>query len=85
MKSEVTIRIRILKGGWKVAEESDESKYVKVLKVQLSIEGNNKKGYFLFMEPEGLFCADNHFDSLDEAINDAFELFGVNKSDWCEN
>lgn len=73
MKCSVKKKIRKLKGGWKVAEESDDSKCVQELLVNLTIEGNSKEGYFL---------ADSHYESLEEALEDAHISFGVSKEDW---
>jgi hypothetical protein len=82
MKSKTKSKIRILKGGWKVAEENDDSKYVKELVIKLSISGDKKKGYHLFMEPEGCFAADSYHESLEDAIKVANEDFGVTESEW---
>ncbi len=79
-----TIGIRILKGGWKIAESSDDSKYVKTLVVSLSIQGDPQNGYHLLMQPEGCFCADYHYQTKDEALEDAQELFGVAASSWID-
>ncbi|TLU61088.1 hypothetical protein FE810_15560 [Thalassotalea litorea] len=82
MKCTTKARIRILKGGWQVAEDDDESKYVKNLAVNLSIVGNEKNGYHLLMEPEGCFVADSHYESIAEAKEDASDSLGVKDSDW---
>jgi len=82
MKCTVKSRIRLFKRGWKIAEECDDFKYVKNLNVKLSIDGNEENGYHLTMEPEDCFAADNHYESLEEAIESAYELFGVSITDW---
>ncbi|MDR8523718.1 hypothetical protein [Shewanella fidelis] len=82
MKSVIEQDIRILKGGWRVAESEDEIKYVKRLVIALSIEGDPKNGYHLIMTPDGLFTADLHFDSIKEAKEEAEEYFEVSNIQW---
>ncbi|MCO1334208.1 hypothetical protein MO867_07605 [Microbulbifer sp. OS29] len=82
IKCATKARIRILKGGWQVAEDDDESKYVKNLAVNLSIVGSKKNGYHLLMEPKGCFVADSHYESISEAKKDARDSLGVNSTDW---
>lgn len=82
MKCTTKSKIRILKGGWKVAEENDDSKYVKELVVKLSIFGDKEKGYHLIMAPEGCFTADSYHKTLEDAIKIASEEFGVAESEW---
>jgi hypothetical protein len=78
----VQARIRRLKGGWKVADQDDDSQYVSTLTVDLSIIGDGKNGFHMVMQPEGLFAADTHYDSIQAAKDDAAECFGVVDSDW---
>jgi hypothetical protein len=78
-------RIRLLKGGWKVADPDDDSEYVQTVSVELSIIGDGKHGYHLVMKPEGCFVADSHYDSIQAAKDDAAECFGVVDSDWKDN
>ena len=82
MKAITNTKIRKLKGGWKVAEEGDDSEYVQELKVELCIQGNKKDGYHLVMMPEGCFAADYHYFSKQEAKDDAAEIFGVPVDGW---
>ncbi|MFS1524465.1 hypothetical protein ACL7TT_10180 [Microbulbifer sp. 2304DJ12-6] len=82
MKSTIVQKIRILKGGWRVADREDDIKYVKQLEIELLIEGNAKNGYHLIMTPEGFFAADLHFDSIEEAKEEAEEYFEVSNIQW---
>ena len=74
--------IRLLKGGWKIAEAEDGCEYVKSVQVSLSITGNKKHGYHLLMAPDGRSAADAHYDSIEDAMETATELFGVTEADW---
>ena len=60
---------------------ADASKEVTVL---LSIQGNDRDGYLLVQSPEGFFTADNFHPTLEEAIEQAWQLFGVNAEAWRE-
>ena len=82
LKSTIKQKIRILKGGWRVAKSDDNVKYVKRLAVELSIEGSSKSGYYLLMTPEGLFTADLHFDSIEEAKEEAENYFELSSIQW---
>jgi len=85
MESTVTARIRTLKGGWKVADDDDEAnypQYVSEREVELVIEGNPKSGYHLVMTPDGCFTADAHYSTVEDALGDAQEVFGVLPEDW---
>lgn len=82
MKCVKLARIRKLKGGWKLADADDTSKYVQRLNVALSIQGSSKDGYHLIMQPEGLFAADTHHDTLAEAKEVAADVFGATDADW---
>jgi hypothetical protein len=75
-------RINLIKGGWKVAENSDDSEYVKVLNVDLSIQGNENNGFQLIMQPDGCFSADLYYNTLKEAYLSANETFGVFPDMW---
>jgi hypothetical protein len=50
--------------------------------IDLKIEGNDQSGYHLMMSPEGFFTADSWHPTLEEAIINAYELFGITKEDW---
>ena len=82
MNCTVGARIRLLKGGWMVAEPDDDSEYVRDLTVKLSIIGDDQGGYHLVMEPEGCFTADDWHESIQAAKDNAAEAFGVTDSDW---
>lgn len=50
--------------------------------VDLEIEGDEKNGYHLVMSPAGFFTADAWYESKDEALTAASELFGVAPGKW---
>ena len=85
MECTVTKKIRTLKGGWKQADAEDEAKYpqyVSERKARLVIEGNPKNGNHLIMTPEGCFAADTHYSTIEDAMADAREAFGVSDEGW---
>jgi hypothetical protein len=53
--------------------------------VNLEIQGTTKSGYNLVMSPKGFFTADYWFSTLEEAYEDAEEMFGVKKEEWKKN
>ena len=78
-------RVRLLKGGWKLADSDDSSDHVRTLSIDLRIESDGKDGFHLVMTPTGLFTADTHHPSLEDAFETASELFGVSREAWVLN
>ncbi|MCU7797068.1 MAG: hypothetical protein KZQ75_08060 [Candidatus Thiodiazotropha sp. (ex Myrtea spinifera)] len=50
--------------------------------IELEIQGSRRNGYHLVMSPEGFFTADYWYQTKDEAIDSALELFGVSEIQW---
>lgn len=75
-------KIRKLKGGWRLANDSDPVEYVTEVEVKLLIEGNMKNGYHLIITPDGFFTTDSHHETLEDAIESAKESFNISYSDW---
>lgn len=50
--------------------------------VNLKIAGDAKNGYHLVISPDGFFTADNWYQTLDEALASALELFDVAADNW---
>jgi hypothetical protein len=48
----------------------------------LEIVGDNKNGYNLVMSPAGFFTADHWYESKDDALAAASELFGLARESW---
>jgi len=82
MKSITRSKIRKLKGGWRIANDSDPAKYVHDVEVELCIQGNSKNGFHLIITPENFFTADWHHETLEDAIESAQESFDISSSDW---
>jgi len=82
MKCIVKTDIRVLKGGWKIADETDDIEFVKNLEVYLQIQGSKNNGYHLVMTPKGFNTADYHYQTIDEAISEAQEIWGVDVNEW---
>ena len=53
--------------------------------VALEIQGSPGAGYHLVQAPEGFFEADDWFPSASEALEAAFNQFGVQRSEWSGN
>jgi hypothetical protein len=50
--------------------------------VRLEIQGNDAHGYNLIMSPAGFFSADYWYETFEDALASAEELFGVGRRDW---
>lgn len=50
--------------------------------VELEIQGDDRNGYHLVMSPAGYFTADSWHATKVDALNSAFEMFGVSKNAW---
>jgi hypothetical protein len=50
--------------------------------VDLEIQGDEKNGYHLVMAPAGFFTADRWYETQDNALAAASELFGVGPENW---
>jgi hypothetical protein len=50
--------------------------------VALEIQGDDRNGYHLVMTPSGFFAADSWYQTKQEALEDAEELFGVCRDEW---
>lgn len=48
------------------------------------IEGDDRNGYNLVMSPVGFFASDQWYKTLQEALADADELFGIHPNAWTE-
>ena len=66
--------------SWSIAEAGDANAVE--LSIELSIQGYSKTGYHLVICPDGYSSADSSYDSIDEAKEDVFEMFGVNQHEW---
>jgi hypothetical protein len=53
--------------------------------VLLEIQGTRKHGYHLIMAPQGFFTADHWFESKQEALDNAQELFDIPPDSWAVN
>ena len=53
--------------------------------VSLEIEGDRQNGYHLVMSPAGFFTADYWYETREDALNEAEELFGVRPDEWTES
>ena len=50
--------------------------------IELEIQGDEINGYNLVMSPEGFFTADYWYETKEEAMESAEELFGVTRLEW---
>ncbi|WP_168204296.1 hypothetical protein [Aliikangiella coralliicola] len=44
--------------------------------------GDTKNGLHLIMEPEGFGVVDYHYQTIEEAKEDASKLFGIESTSW---
>lgn len=66
--------------AWRLAEPGEVG--AREVDVELVIEGDEGAGFHLCQTPEGSFTADTWSATLEEARDDAQELFGVARSTW---
>jgi hypothetical protein len=71
----------IKRSGWSLEPQSESSSPVECA-IGLEIQGDDKHGYHLVMCPEGFSFADDHYETLREAMDSAAELFGVRDDQW---
>jgi hypothetical protein len=50
--------------------------------VAIEIQGDDRDGYHLVMSPSGFFTADYWYQTMQEALDAAEELFGVCHDKW---
>ena len=85
MKAVVEVLIRGYGNRWKPAEPSDAgASHLQRRVVALEIDGDGKSGYHLVMSPEGCFTADTWHETIEDAKDTAFRIFGVPPDGWTE-
>jgi hypothetical protein len=82
MKADAEVLIRGYANQWKVAEPSDTSALIQRRVVNLKIQGDAKNGYHLVMSPEGCFTADTWHETVEDAKDTAYRIFGVSPDQW---
>src|SRR4051794_30463291 len=82
MKADAEVLIRGYANQWKVAEPSDTSALIQRRVVILKIQGDAKDGYHLVMSPEGCFTADTWHETVEDAKDIAYRIFGVSPDQW---
>lgn len=82
LKATAEVLIRGYGNAWKVAGPSDTGPLVQRRKVELEIQSDGRDGYHLVMSPEGCFTADTWHETLEDAKDTAFEVFGVGPGEW---
>lgn len=70
------------KNSWSLSPHQGYSIDSTLCNIDLEIQGDDKNGYHLVMSPEGFFTADHWYQTLEEALNNANELFNVDKNEW---
>ena len=83
LKATVTAKIWGTKNSWSLAPNSEADKRSPTaVSVALTVEGNDKDGYNLVMNPDGFFTADHWYESEDDARASAAELFDASQIEW---
>ena len=82
-----TIRARIwgTRNYWSAAQTGGPEQPNCECSVELEIQGNSRNGYHLVMSPSGFFVADSWHPTKQDALDTAYEIFGVEKSAWSED
>jgi hypothetical protein len=82
MKAVTVVPIRGYSNAWKVAEPSDTGNAIQKRVVTLEIQGDGKDGYHLLMSPDGCFTADTWHETVEDAMDTAYRIFGVPADRW---
>ncbi|MDG2381931.1 MAG: hypothetical protein P8N76_09670 [Pirellulaceae bacterium] len=80
--SSTRIRVWGRKNAWSSSPDSGYRGPGSECDIKLEIEGDDKNGYHLIMSPDGFFTADTWIQTLEEAIRDGEERFGIAPQDW---
>ena len=67
---------------WRVALPDDEAGDRRQGVIELSIEGDEKNGFYLLMEVENCCSYDRWYKTVDEAIAYAQKVYSVQAGDW---
>jgi len=76
------VRIWGTKNCWSLSPDAYNNSHGTDCSVELEIQGDDRNGYHLVMSPSGFFTADNWYETQQDAIDDAIELFGVHADQW---
>jgi hypothetical protein len=82
IKAVAVVPIRGYSNTWKVAEPSDTGDTTQNRVVNLEIQGDGKDGFHLIMSPDGCFTADTWHETLEDAKDTAYRIFGVPADGW---
>lgn len=82
MKATTTVWLKSKRNSWLVVRGADIDERTKQCPLALEIQGDDKNGYHLIMTPDGHFTADTWHETLDDAIGDALEAFGIEPEQW---
>lgn len=82
LTAKTTARIQGTHDAWRVIPPDHDEQGVTTCIVRLAIEGSPDAGFHLVKDPEGFFPADEWYATQREALEAAFEDFGVTEADW---
>lgn len=84
INAKTKVRIWGTKNAWSLAPKSEMDNSGILCEVSLEIQGDQRNGYHLVMSPTGFFTADYWYETKNDALENAEELFGVDPNSWCE-
>ena len=70
------------KNHWSLAPHPGLGRRGRDCEFDLQIQGDEKGGYNLVMSPAGFFTADEWYESKDDVLAVASELFGLDRESW---
>ena len=78
------VLIRGTRDAWSLTQGPETSDTGQFCDVSLEIEGNDRDGYYLVMIPSGFFPADYWYETEQETLDNAEELFEIKQNKWDE-
>lgn len=82
IKAVAVVPIRGYSNIWRVAEPSDTGDITQNRVVNLEIQGDGNDGFHLIMSPDGCFTADTWHETLEDAKDTVYRIFGVPADGW---
>ena len=80
--AQTTTEIWGTRNSWSAAQTGGPSQPKSDCNIDLEIQGDEQNGYHLIMTPTGFFTADSWHETKQDAIDAAFEIFGVSCASW---
>jgi len=82
--AKTTARIWGTRNAWSAAQTAGPNQPSCECSVELEMSGDERSGYNLVMSPSGFFSADSWHPTRHDALEAAFEIFGVDPKNWSD-